>query len=341
MLYNRKIDVIIPAYNVPDETLFKCLSSIACQTISKDLKITVVDDASTTQNYKRIAKFFKPFLDIQVLRYEINGGPGVARQYGIDNTENEYITFIDADDTLNGAYALHILRQQLETKEQHVICVGVFDETRGESDKEELMFSSKEKDLIWMFGKLYKREHLEKFNIRFHPTSRANEDAGFNGLAFIYTQGEEQILYLAEKVYHWHENLNSITREEHGKYSYSTEINGGFYGLVENLIYVVTTAQNNRSTVDAEKLFYVATKGLANLYFYYMDCCKYSPENAEKGLELCKKYYKEGFSLIENEIPEDYISYCVHEVLKEAYVTDEISFIPQLTFNTFFETIKQ
>jgi cellulose synthase/poly-beta-1,6-N-acetylglucosamine synthase-like glycosyltransferase len=31
--YNRNIDVIIPAYNVPDEILFRCLASIACQDI--------------------------------------------------------------------------------------------------------------------------------------------------------------------------------------------------------------------------------------------------------------------------------------------------------------------
>lgn len=29
--YNNKIDVIIPAYNVPDNILFRCLASVACQ----------------------------------------------------------------------------------------------------------------------------------------------------------------------------------------------------------------------------------------------------------------------------------------------------------------------
>ena len=32
--YNNKIDVIIPAYNVPDNILFRCLASIACQDIA-------------------------------------------------------------------------------------------------------------------------------------------------------------------------------------------------------------------------------------------------------------------------------------------------------------------
>ena len=56
--YNRKIDVVIPAYNVPDEILFRCLASIACQDIVKDIEVTIVDDASTQQNYKKVPPTF-------------------------------------------------------------------------------------------------------------------------------------------------------------------------------------------------------------------------------------------------------------------------------------------
>lgn len=77
--FNRKIDVIIPAYNVPDEIIFRCLSSIACQDILSDIEVTIVDDASTEQNYAKVAKHFESFMKINILRYETNGGPGVAR----------------------------------------------------------------------------------------------------------------------------------------------------------------------------------------------------------------------------------------------------------------------
>ena len=52
--YNNKIDVIIPAYNVPDHILFRCLASIACQDIVQDIEVTIVDDASTEQNYDKV-----------------------------------------------------------------------------------------------------------------------------------------------------------------------------------------------------------------------------------------------------------------------------------------------
>jgi glycosyltransferase involved in cell wall biosynthesis len=44
---NGKIDIIIPAYNVKDDLLFTCLSSIATQTLRDISKVTIVDDAST------------------------------------------------------------------------------------------------------------------------------------------------------------------------------------------------------------------------------------------------------------------------------------------------------
>ena len=181
--YNNKIDVIIPAYNVPDNMLFRCLASIACQDIASELEVTIVDDASTEQNYEAVAKNFESVLKINVLHYETNGGPGVARQYGIDHTHNGFITFIDADDTFNGAYALKALRNGIEMNNGvYQMCVGAFDEVH-EYDIPELeapILMAHEQDMVWMFGKLYRRSFIDKYKIRFHESSRANEDNGFN-----------------------------------------------------------------------------------------------------------------------------------------------------------------
>jgi len=122
-------------------------------------------------------------LKINILRYETNGGPGVARQYGLDHTSNGYITFIDADDTFNGAFALKALRNAIEMNNGlYQMSVGVFDEVH-ETDIPEgtgPMLMSHEKDLVWMFGKMYRRSFIDKYGIHFHETSRANEDNGFN-----------------------------------------------------------------------------------------------------------------------------------------------------------------
>jgi glycosyltransferase involved in cell wall biosynthesis len=182
--YNRKIDVIIPAYNVPDNILFRCLASIACQDIVDDIEVTIVDDASTKQNYHNVAKSFESIMKINILRYETNGGPGVARQYGIDHTSNGYMTFIDADDTFNGSLALKALRNGIEMDNGiNQMCVGVFDEiheTNLPEGEVGPILMDHQQDLVWMFGKLYRRNFIDKYNIHFHESSRANEDNGFN-----------------------------------------------------------------------------------------------------------------------------------------------------------------
>ena len=203
---NKKIDVIIPAYNVEDKMLFKCLSSIACQNISEDLKVTIVDDGSTIQNYKKIAKFFKPFLDIQVLRYEENKGPGVARQYAIDRTNNEYIVFIDADDTFAGAYSLHFLKQNIEKDDDCVLCISEFDEMIIEDNN---IYSRRHHTIVGIAGKIYRRSFLDTYNIRFHPTSRANEDSGFNYLINLYIKEPKQIQYIQGVTYFYYANPNT------------------------------------------------------------------------------------------------------------------------------------
>ncbi|MBQ6612141.1 MAG: glycosyltransferase family 2 protein, partial [Alistipes sp.] len=38
-----------------------------------------------------------------------NGGAGVARQYGIDHSDNEFIIFADSDDCLASAFACELL----------------------------------------------------------------------------------------------------------------------------------------------------------------------------------------------------------------------------------------
>ena len=155
--YNDMIDVIIPAYNVADNILSRCLASIACQDIINDVEVTIVDDASTTQNYAAVIKHFAPMMKINLLRYEVNGGPGVARQYGIDNTNLPYFTCIDADDTFAGAFAIEMLYKNLIQDPNAACCIGSFLE-----EHENLQFVPHVQDLIWMFGKLYRRSFIKK-----------------------------------------------------------------------------------------------------------------------------------------------------------------------------------
>lgn len=104
------IDIIIPAYNSHD-TIIRTLSSIAMQLNRNDLIVTIVNDGG--KDYQDIVEIFKPLINIKEIGYEENRGPGYARQYGVDNTSAEFITFIDADDTFMEACSLSLMVQPL------------------------------------------------------------------------------------------------------------------------------------------------------------------------------------------------------------------------------------
>ena len=341
--YNNLIDVIIPAYNVPDNILFRCLASIACQDIVSDLEVTIVDDASTEQNYAKVAKHFEDIMKVNILRYDINGGPGVARQYGIDHTSNGYITFIDADDTFNGAFALKALRNSIEMNNgMYIMSVGVFDEVHEANLKpgDGPILMAHEQDMIWMFGKMYKRSFIDRYNIRFHETSRANEDNGFNTLIRLCCSDQEQINFIPAHVYYWHENLNSITRANDCQYSYGGSIRDSFYGFVENMIYAIKEAKKRRPYNGFINMW--AVNCMLNIYEYYIECYARAQEHAENNFKWCKRYYDEIYKNLEGDISNEILSQQYNDIMRNAYVGDKLNgIIPHIGIYEFLESLKE
>lgn len=340
---NRKIDVIIPAYNVPDHILFRCLSSISCQDIVPEVEVTIVDDASTTQNYAEVIKAFESIMKITILRYETNGGPGVARQYGIDHTSNGYFTCIDADDTFNGAFALKALRNGIEMNNGlYHMCVGVFDEVHEEGlqpgDGPILM--DHQQDMIWMFGKLYRRAFIDKYKIRFHESSRANEDNGFNTLIRLCSSDQEQINFIGAHVYYWHENPNSITRANDCQYSYGSSERDSFYGYVENMIYAIKEAKKRKPYNGFITMWSVQC--MLNIYEYYIECFARAKDHAETNFKWCKRYYDEVYKDIEKDISDEILAQHYNEIMRNAYIGNKLAgVIPCMGIYEFLDKLKE
>lgn len=341
--YNNLIDVIIPAYNVPDSILFRCLASIACQDIASELVVTIVDDASTEQNYAEVASYFAPMLKINILRYETNGGPGVARQYGIDRTHNGYFTCIDADDTFNGAFALKALRNAIEMNNGlYIMSVGVFDEVHEEglAPGDGPILMAHEQDMVWMFGKLYRRSFIEKYSISFHPTSRANEDNGFNTLIRLCANDQEQINFIGAHVYYWHENPNSITRINDCQYSYGGSERDSFYGYVENMIYAIKQAKKRNPYNGFITMWAVSC--MLHIYEYYIECAARAPEHAKANFKSCKRYYDEVYSSLEDDISPEMLAQHYNDIMRNAYMGDKLNgIIPSLSIYEFLDEMKK
>jgi glycosyltransferase involved in cell wall biosynthesis len=89
------IDIIIPTFN-SNEYIYQAINSCLKQSHS-DVKITVVDDCST----KILSGLKEKYPTINFLKTNKNGGPGAARNFGIKNTSQEYISFLDDDDIMS------------------------------------------------------------------------------------------------------------------------------------------------------------------------------------------------------------------------------------------------
>lgn len=201
------IDIIIPYYNSRN-TLARCLGSIVIQNNREDLKVTIVDDCST-EDFIDIVDIFRPLLNIQVLRLEINSGPGVARQYGIDHTNEEFITFIDSDDTFADSFSLGFLVNDLINEPEADMVISSFLEEGSNHS-----FIQRKNDVVWVFGKMYKRSFIKKYNISFLPI-RSNEDTLFN-LECVCLSNKSIINNNTTYIWHW--NSMSITRKDNGEY---------------------------------------------------------------------------------------------------------------------------
>lgn len=336
---NGKIDIIIPAYNVKDDLLFTCLSSIATQTLRDISKVTIVDDASTIQNYQSVADKFKNILDIQILRYETNGGPGVARQYGLDHTENEFITFIDADDLFSSGFALQILRQIFDNNNNYEVAIGAFQEVGFVNNG--LFLFNHLNDSVWVFGKMYRRSYLKKYSIKFHPTSRANEDNGFNTLCRLYANNADIIGATDEIVYYWCPTEDSITRRNNEEYAISCATDANFYGYVENMIYAINTVNNSSLIKDKNNLAIWSMQVMIQIYSLYLSVENRTEEsNYKKCLEYCSWYYKEIYSKFRPLISDEDFLQIYNAEIQMIYARQGNP-MPTITFLDFIELIKE
>jgi len=113
MTEDSLVSVVIPAYN-SSGTVADALTSVWGQGAAA-LELIVVDDASVDDTTDRVKAWAQdrnvPFFDadgrdtrgdesasLLLLRQHANGGPGAARNRGVEAARGEWVVFLDADD---------------------------------------------------------------------------------------------------------------------------------------------------------------------------------------------------------------------------------------------------
>ncbi|WP_230266533.1 glycosyltransferase family 2 protein [Allobaculum fili] len=98
---NEKIAVVIPVYNV-EKYISKCIESVCTQSYP-NLEIILVDDGSTDSSGEICDAYQKKDDRIRVF-HTPNRGLSAARNYGVQQSESNWVIFIDSDDFVTSRY---------------------------------------------------------------------------------------------------------------------------------------------------------------------------------------------------------------------------------------------
>ena len=91
------VSVIMPVYNA-EKYLSEAIESIISQSYL-NWELLIVDDGSTDRSLEIINRYVKQDKRIQLFQNQTSKhGPGMARNYGMDQIHGKYTYFIDADD---------------------------------------------------------------------------------------------------------------------------------------------------------------------------------------------------------------------------------------------------
>ncbi|MBQ0149821.1 MAG: glycosyltransferase family 2 protein [Bacteroidales bacterium] len=186
------ISVIVPAYNA-EQYLHRCIDSILAQTF-KDFELLLIDDGSKDNSGVICDEYAAKDERVRVFHKE-NGGVSSARNTGLEKAEGTWITFCDADDTVNPSW-LAIFADYFE-ESCDLICQGfdckktVFNHgahphirdgryiygINGAGSVTDILpslFSNHLINFLWI--KAFKSDLIKEHNLAFDTTLRDGED---------------------------------------------------------------------------------------------------------------------------------------------------------------------
>lgn len=92
------IEVVIPCYNYADY-LPQCVDTVAGQ-LGVEVKITIVDDASTDKSLEVAEELAIRHAQVNVLRNQVNAGSVATFNRGLSQVDSDYVLLLSADDML-------------------------------------------------------------------------------------------------------------------------------------------------------------------------------------------------------------------------------------------------
>ena len=222
-----KLSLIIPAYNA-EQYIKPCLDSIlqnSKESLSKT-EIIVINDGST-DNTLKILESYNQYKNIKIHTTK-NQGVSAARNLGISLAKGEWVTFIDADDTVNSNFS-KVVSLVEDSKSLFIIFSNYDIKT---TDKKILTNQTLQSSMYLSgpWSKVYNRQFLIKYKILFEKDILMGEDMLFN-LEVI--QNSDAIESCKVGFYNYRQNNNSATRRFNQKI---IESDKKFYEKLEKIL---------------------------------------------------------------------------------------------------------
>ena len=219
-----KISIDVPVYNV-EKYLKKCIESIINQSL-QDIEIICVNDGSTDSSLEILNDFASKDKRVVVIN-KTNSGYGHTMNMGLNTATGEYIGIIESDDfadlsmfeelyklakendadIVKGDWYNYWSKNDFARKNNRISSAKAFKLTNSQKDKSLLRINPS----VW--SAIYKREFLNKNNIRFLETPGASyQDLAFSFKVFALAQ--RVILTDKAYLYYRQDNINSSVKSK-------------------------------------------------------------------------------------------------------------------------------
>lgn len=212
-----KISIIMPSLNVK-KYITQCIESVLVQTL-EDYEVICIDAGSTDGTKEMIEQYASKDNRIKLIKSEVKSY-GYQVNMGIELAKGDYIAILETDDYIDGDMyrRLYEAAQQdkldyakadfdiiYEYNSKHINRKAFVEKDfifgREEHNRYKRVFNAQEYPQIFtkdvnVWSGIYKREFLNKHNIRFNESAGAAfQDIGFKMLVFTYADRMECIDY--------------------------------------------------------------------------------------------------------------------------------------------------
>lgn len=279
-----KISIIIPCYNA-SKTIDKCLNSLINQTYN-NMEIICINDNSKDNTLEKL----KTYKNIIIINNKKNIGPAASRNKGLDKASGKYIGFVDADDYVDKTM-YETMVSYIKKDVDMIACSRINITKKGNTEiihKDQIINShnfSKTSNYIW--DKLFKKEIIDEYKIRFNDKYSYAEDFDFLLKYKYYSKGKIRIINKPLYFYNA-DSDNSITN------SYQ-----------DNLMHIIDVQKEEISFFKKENMFdkYYNELLTMSTAFYVRRVREFKKYNNK---ELQKRFVDEFLNFFEYNFKDDY-----------------------------------